>query len=63
LWSRRFPRSHALGRKIYNRCGPVIARRISSPWLADLVFLVLKPGELFAAIVLRRLARAAQDKS
>jgi hypothetical protein len=54
LWRVSSPRSHALFRKIYNRVGPVVARRISSPWLADLMFFALKPLEWLARLCLRR---------
>ena len=50
LWRAQFPHSHVLFRKIYNRVGPVVARRISSPWLADLTFVALKPVELVARL-------------
>jgi hypothetical protein len=39
-------------RKIYNHAGPVIARRMTSPWLADLTFLALKPLEWLARLCL-----------
>jgi hypothetical protein len=45
------PRSHRLLRCVYNRVGPVIAAWIKSPWLADFVYLALKPLELIAKIV------------
>jgi hypothetical protein len=35
-------------RRVYNKIGPVIARNISSPFLADALFLALKPAEFFA---------------
>jgi hypothetical protein len=60
LWNSRAPRSHAGFRRIYNRVGPAIASRITAPWLADLVFLALKPVELLAAIVLQ-VAVVTQD--
>lgn len=53
LWRAQFPSSHAFFRKIYNRVGPIIARRISSPWLADLTFIALKPMEWLAWLCLR----------
>jgi hypothetical protein len=45
-WRKAAPHSHTLCRKLYNRAGPAIASRIRSPWLADLVYLSLKPLEL-----------------
>jgi hypothetical protein len=52
LWQSRFPVSHGMFRKIYNHAGPVIARRMTSPWLADLTFLALKPLEWLARLCL-----------
>jgi hypothetical protein len=51
IWSTRFPRGHRFFRRIYNRIGPRIARRISTPWRADIIYLLLKPAELIAAII------------
>ncbi|HLX72079.1 MAG TPA: DUF6688 family protein [Verrucomicrobiae bacterium] len=48
LWRFSAPHTHALFRSIYNRVGPVIARRIVSPWLADAIYLLLKPIEIAA---------------
>lgn len=53
FWRAQFPSSHARFRKIYNRVGPVVARRISSPWLADLTFIALKPLEWLARLCLQ----------
>ena len=47
-WRRRSARSHRLFRRLYNRIGPSLAARITSPWRADIVFLALKPLEYFA---------------
>lgn len=44
-WRTHLPLAHATFRKIYNRIGPVIAKRICSPWLADAAYLTLKPAE------------------
>jgi hypothetical protein len=51
-WRAQFPSSHARFRVIYNRVGPIVARRISSPWLADLTFIGLKPLEWLARLCL-----------
>jgi hypothetical protein len=48
LWRARTPRSHARFRRAYNRAGPAIARSITSPWIADLAYLALKPAEFLA---------------
>lgn len=45
------PRLHAMSRVIYNRIGPVLARRISNPWIADAVYVALKPFEWFVRVV------------
>jgi hypothetical protein len=47
------PRLHAAFRRCYNVLGPVVARRITTPWLADALYLALKPAELIAAFVIR----------
>jgi len=52
LWQARSPRIHAMFRIIYNCIGPVVARLISSPWLADLTFIVLKPLEWLVRLCL-----------
>ena len=46
LWQSRSPRCHGLFRRIYNHVGPVIATRVRSPWIADAIYLALKPAEL-----------------
>jgi hypothetical protein len=48
LWREKSPRTHRLFRCGYNRFGPRIAAHINSPWVADAVFLALKPVELAA---------------
>jgi hypothetical protein len=50
LWQNFAPRSHRIFRSAYNRVGPVIAARINSPWLADFVYLAIKPLELIAKL-------------
>lgn len=52
LWRNNAPRSHATFRRIYNVLGPIVARRITSPWIADIFFLALKPVEFFARFLL-----------
>ena len=52
-WRARHPASHAAARRVYDRVAPPIAARIRSRWLADVVYLALKPIELLAAIVTR----------
>jgi hypothetical protein len=48
LWVQRAPRSHRAFRRCYNRFGPLLAAKIKSPWLADAVYLLLKPLESLA---------------
>lgn len=50
LWRNNSPRSHRIFRRGYNIIGPILARRIRSPWLADAVYLALKPAELLAQL-------------
>ena len=50
------PSFHRRLRRIYNRVGPAIARRIRFSWLADVVYLTLKPAEWFAWLVVRVVA-------
>jgi hypothetical protein len=49
-WQQLAPCSHAAFRHVYNRIGPIIARRITSPWLADATYLALKPAEWIARL-------------
>jgi hypothetical protein len=52
LWRSSAPLSHAMFRRIYNRIGPVIARWIVPRWLADVVYIALKPLEFAARLSL-----------
>ena len=49
-WQQLSPISHAAFRHIYNRIGPIVAQRITSPWLADVIYVALKPAEWIARI-------------
>ena len=49
----RFPSFHKRLRWVYNKIGPVVAIQIRYRWQADLVFILLKPIEWTAAIILR----------
>ncbi len=53
LWRQHAPRSQAAFRRVYNVVGPIVARRIASPWMADAVYVVLKPVELFAQFAVK----------
>ena len=46
-----FPKFHAYLRKVYNFVGPKLARRVHSPFIADLVYLLFKPIEWFGKLV------------
>jgi hypothetical protein len=52
-WQAGEPASHRVFRRIYNRVGPLIARRVRHPLLADAVWLALKPAELLVRLILR----------
>jgi hypothetical protein len=52
-WQKFSPRSHQNFRQFYNRLGPPIAAKIKSAWLADLIFIALKPMEWLANLILR----------
>jgi hypothetical protein len=52
-WRARHPASHAAARCVYDRVAPPIAARIRSRWLADAVYLVLKPLELLVVAATR----------
>jgi hypothetical protein len=46
LWMKIHPSSHRQFCCIYNSIGPKIAEHIKNPWIADVVFLALKPFEV-----------------
>lgn len=52
LWRQRSPQSPRFFRTAYNLTGPLIAGCIFSPWIADVVYLVLKPLEWAAHLAL-----------
>lgn len=47
-----FPRFHKGLRKVYNHIGPKIAKRIRTQWIADAVYLLLKPLEYMILLIL-----------
>lgn len=53
-WRVVSPGSHRLVRRVYNRVGPVVARRLRHPLLADAMCLLLKPAEWAARAVVGR---------
>ena len=52
-WRTNSPRTHRAFRCIYNYVGPRVARRIGSAWLADCVYVLLKPAEFVATLALK----------
>jgi hypothetical protein len=46
------PRVHRATRRVYDRFGPPLARRLGRPWLADAAYFALKPAEWTARVVL-----------
>ncbi len=52
-WARCSPGSHAAFRRIYNIVGPVLARRINSPLVADLIYFAVKPMEFLGRLVMK----------
>jgi len=57
LLYKKCPNAHRLLRKVYNRVGPAVARRIQRPILADLMYVMLKPIELLAVVISGRNVR------
>jgi hypothetical protein len=52
LLQERMPRFHKIIRGAYDRYGYPIAKHIRSPWVADAVWLIMKPAEWFFVGVL-----------
>ena len=57
LLHERWPRFGRLARRIYDRLGLPVSKYIRSPWLADLVYMAMKPSEIVFAIALLLLDR------
>ena len=53
LWKDCAPKSHRYFRVVYDLLGPILARSIAHPILASASYLILKPLEAFAAVILR----------
>ncbi|MCD4654779.1 hypothetical protein K8T06_12705 [bacterium] len=51
LWQNRFPTSHRLFRRYYNQMGPIIASQIKTKFVADIVYMLIKPFEVLATIL------------
>jgi hypothetical protein len=49
------PRLHKLLRQIYDVVGKALARKIQNPFLADMAYLLCKPWEWCAVLVLKRI--------
>ena len=52
-WMAVQPRSHKTVRRIYDVLGKPLAKRIRNPFLADIAYLMLKPGDWLAWRILR----------
>ena len=46
------PGWHRALRRVYDRCGPVAARRLNGPWRADLAYLLLAPAAALVRLAL-----------
>ena len=57
VWHESHPASHARFRRLYNVWGPRLARRITNPWTADITYLLLKPVEMAALLLLAKKGR------
>ena len=55
-WQLASPFTHKIFRKFYNTTGPHIAKHIRNPWVADVVYVCVKPVEWAARFILRRCA-------
>ncbi|MEO0796162.1 MAG: DUF6688 family protein [Verrucomicrobiota bacterium] len=58
LWQDRSPRTHRSFRHLYNYIGPRIAAQIRTPVVADIVYFLLKPFEVFAALAIALVRRS-----
>jgi hypothetical protein len=47
------PRLHTVLRRIYDVVGKPLARKIQNPFMADIAYLALKPGEWLARLILK----------
>lgn len=56
------PRCHRRLRRLYNRLGPPLARRLKNPWLADAAYVSLKPAEWLARLLLRNVLRVDAEQ-
>jgi len=52
LWLNRAPRSHAIFRRAYNQVGLIVAQHINHPLLADIAYILIKPAELTARLII-----------
>ncbi len=51
VWISRSPVTHKMFRRFYNKVGPLVARHVKYQFAADIVYLMLKPFELAAALI------------
>lgn len=52
-WQQIDPKSHQRFRKFYNRVGPGVAKRMRNAFIADAVYIFLKPAELIARLAIK----------
>jgi hypothetical protein len=53
VWKSSFPLSHKCFRAAYNRTGPLIARQIRFKFMADIIYLMIKPVEWLAFLIVK----------
>jgi len=52
VWKCNYPKSHKVFRRSYNNWGYRAARLITNPWIADLIYILLKPIEWMVLVLL-----------
>ncbi|HIJ72245.1 MAG TPA: hypothetical protein HPP87_12955 [Planctomycetes bacterium] len=52
IWQRHHPKTHKIFRSIYNRLGPYISEQIKTRLEADIVYLMMKPLEWMARLII-----------
>jgi hypothetical protein len=58
LWAAAAGGSHARFRQAYAVWGPRLARHLANPWAADTAFILLKPVEIVARLLVALLPTA-----
>jgi hypothetical protein len=57
------PSLHKVFRKIYDVVGKALAQRMTNPFVADVAYLLLKPAELFAIFILKKIVPEIESVS